>query len=105
MPPFANVFENRNKYNYPVKPSPGATRRAGLQTAVHRGSKPEYREHIQGRPQDFSQRGARFLGTKLVQEIGTNLKKKGTKLKKKEQNSKKRRRKQEKRRKKQEKRT
>ena len=50
----------------------------------------------QGRIQDFSQEegAARFLGTKLFQELGTNLKKKdqnsrkkGTKLKKKERNS------------------
>ena len=43
------------------------------------------------RPQDFSQRGREFLGTKLFQKLDTNLKKRGTNLKKKEQNSRKKR--------------
>jgi len=39
----------------------------------------------QGRPQDFTQKGARFFGTKLFQELGTNLKKKDQHSRKREQ--------------------
>ena len=37
----------------------------------------------QGRPQDFSQMGRDSLGTKLFQELGTNLMKKDQNLRKK----------------------